>query len=63
MASTTTVRPGFQSSGNSVASDDEIRQLTEQLYAKETNSQIGNIQVNIQGRTRSIDSADEAPNP
>ncbi|KAH8289326.1 hypothetical protein KR054_003859, partial [Drosophila jambulina] len=61
--STSTVRPGFQSSGNSVATDDEIRQLTEQLYAKETNSQIGNIQVNIQGRTRSIDSADEAPNP
>ncbi|XP_016978671.1 poly(U)-specific endoribonuclease homolog [Drosophila rhopaloa] len=60
---TTTVRPGFQSSGNSVATDDEIRQLTEQLYSKETNNQIGNIQVNLQGRTRSIDSADEAPNP
>ncbi|KAH8245137.1 hypothetical protein KR032_005329, partial [Drosophila birchii] len=63
VGTTSTVRPGFQSSGNSVASDDEIRQLTEQLYAKETNSQIGNIQVNVQGRTRSIDSADEAPNP
>eukprot|EP00099_Drosophila_melanogaster_P010792 NP_001285102.1 uncharacterized protein Dmel_CG2145, isoform B [Drosophila melanogaster] len=60
---TTTVRPGFQSSGNSVATDDEIRQLTELLYTKESNSQIGNIQVNLQGRTRSIDSADEAPNP
>lgn len=57
------MRPGFQSSGNSVATDDEIRQLTEQLYTKESNSQIGNIQVNLQGRTRSIDSADEAPNP
>ncbi|XP_052850293.1 endoribonuclease CG2145 [Drosophila gunungcola] len=62
-ATTTTVRPGFQTSGNSVATDDEIRQLTEQLYTKETNSQIGNVQVNLQGRTRSIDSADEAPNP
>ncbi|XP_017045856.1 poly(U)-specific endoribonuclease homolog [Drosophila ficusphila] len=62
-ATTTTVRPGFQSSGNSVATDDEIRQLTEQLYTKESNSQLGNIQVNLQGRTRSIDSADEAPNP
>ncbi|XP_017002381.2 endoribonuclease Arlr [Drosophila takahashii] len=62
--STTTVRPGFQSSGNSVATDDEIRQLTEQLYTKETtNNQFGNVQVNLQGRTRSIDSADEAPNP
>lgn len=60
---TSTVRPGFQTSGNSVATDDEIRQLTEQLYTKETNSQLGNIQVNLQGRTRSIDSADEAPNP
>lgn len=57
------MRPGFQSSGNSVATDDEIRQLTELLYTKESNSQIGNIQVNLQGRTRSIDSADEAPNP
>jgi len=46
-----------------VATDDEIRQLTEQLYTKETNTQLGNIQVNLQGRTRSIDSADEAPNP
>ncbi|XP_060662286.1 endoribonuclease CG2145 [Drosophila nasuta] len=60
---TTTVRPGFQSSGNSVASDDEIRQLTEQLYTKESNSQLNNIAVNLQGRTRSIDSADEAPQP
>ncbi|KAH8396296.1 hypothetical protein KR222_007663 [Zaprionus bogoriensis] len=58
---TTTVRPGFQSSGNSLATDDEIRQLTEQLYTKETNSQLSNIYVNLQGRTRSIDSADEAP--
>lgn len=61
--STTTVRPGFQSTGNSVASDDEIRQLTEQLYTKETNSQLSHINVNLQGRTRSIDSADEAPQP
>lgn len=60
---TTTVRPGFQSSGNSVATDDEIRQLTEQLYTKETNSQLNHITVNIQGRTRSIDSGDEAPQP
>lgn len=62
-STTTTVRPGFQSSGNSVASDDEIRQLTEQLYTKESNSQINHINVNLQGRTRSIDSADEAPQP
>ncbi|BFF99986.1 poly(U)-specific endoribonuclease homolog [Drosophila madeirensis] len=62
-AATTTVRSGFQSSGSSVASDDEIRQLTEQLYTKESNSQISLVQVNLQGRTRSIDSSDEAPNP
>lgn len=61
--STTTVRPGFQSTGNSVATDDEIRQLTEQLYTKETNNQLSHINVNLQGRTRSIDSADEAPQP
>ncbi|EDW05824.1 poly(U)-specific endoribonuclease homolog [Drosophila mojavensis] len=60
---TTTVRPGFQSSGNSVATDDEIRQLTEQLYNKESNSQLSQITVNLQGRTRSIDSGDEAPQP
>ncbi|XP_034140227.1 poly(U)-specific endoribonuclease homolog [Drosophila guanche] len=62
-ASTTAVRPGFQSSGSSVASDDEIRQLTEQLYTKESNSHVSLVQVNLKGRTRSIDSADEAPNP
>ncbi|EDW62295.1 endoribonuclease CG2145 [Drosophila virilis] len=61
--STTTVRPGFQSTGNSVATDDEIRQLTEQLYTKESNSQLSHITVNLQGRTRSIDSGDEAPQP
>ncbi|ALC49493.1 CG2145 [Drosophila busckii] len=61
--SSTTVRPGFTSTGNSVATDDEIRQLTEQLYTKESNNQISQITVNLQGRTRSIDSGDEAPQP
>lgn len=62
---TTTVRPGFQSTsdGNSVATDAEIQTLTETLYTKETNSQLNLITVNPQGKTRSIDSTDEAPQP
>ncbi|XP_061400797.1 endoribonuclease CG2145 [Musca vetustissima] len=62
---TTTVRPGFQSStdNNPVASDAEIQTLTETLYTKETNSQLSLVTVNPQGKTRSIDSTDEAPQP
>ncbi|KAI8125385.1 putative poly(U)-specific endoribonuclease [Lucilia cuprina] len=60
---TTTVRPGFENQGNNLASDDEIRSLTETLYTKEVNSQLNLITVNAQGKTRSIDSTDEAPQP
>uniref|UniRef100_T1PE22 Endoribonuclease XendoU n=1 Tax=Musca domestica TaxID=7370 RepID=T1PE22_MUSDO len=62
---TTTVRPGFQSStdNNPTASDAEIQSLTETLYNKETNSQLSLLTVNPQGKTRSIDSTDEAPQP
>lgn len=60
----TTVRPGFQAQGgNSVATDDEIRTLTETLYTKEVNNQLNLITINAQGKTRSIDSTDEAPQP
>lgn len=60
----TTAKPGAASgaSGSSVASDDEIRALTEQLYAKEQ-SLLNLVHVNPQGKTRSIDSTDEAPKP
>ncbi|KAM7349042.1 endoribonuclease Arlr [Cochliomyia hominivorax] len=60
---TTTVRPGFEKESNNVATDDEIRSLTETLYTKEVNSQLNLITVNTQGKTRSIDSTDEAPQP
>lgn len=60
---TTTVRPGFENQGNTLATDDEIRSLTETLYTKEVNSQLNYITVNPQGKTRSIDSTDEAPKP
>lgn len=60
---TTTIRPGTTGSGNSLATDDEIRTLTEALFTKEVNSQLNLIRVNPQGKTRSIDSADEAPLP
>lgn len=60
----TTTRPGFSpTAGNNLATDEEILTLTENLYAKEVNSQLAKIQVNPQGRTRSIDSTDEAPKP
>lgn len=61
--STTTVRPGFENTGNSLATDDEIRKLTETLYTKEANTQINYITINAQGKTRSIDSTDEAAQP
>ncbi|XP_065363286.1 endoribonuclease CG2145 [Calliphora vicina] len=60
---TTTVRPGFEKQGNNLATDDEIRSLTETLYTKEVNNQLSLITVNAQGKTRSIDSTDEAPQP
>uniref|UniRef100_A0A1A9ZEJ9 EndoU domain-containing protein n=1 Tax=Glossina pallidipes TaxID=7398 RepID=A0A1A9ZEJ9_GLOPL len=62
---TTTIRPGVRenSATNNLATDDEIRTLTETLYSKEANSQINLIRVNVQGKTRSIDSTDEAPQP
>ncbi|KAL9872041.1 endoribonuclease Arlr [Glossina fuscipes fuscipes] len=62
---TTTIRPGARENSaiNNLATDDEIRTLTETLYSKEVNSQINLIQVNVQGKTRSIDSTDEAPQP
>uniref|UniRef100_A0A1A9WT30 EndoU domain-containing protein n=1 Tax=Glossina brevipalpis TaxID=37001 RepID=A0A1A9WT30_9MUSC len=62
---TTTIRPGVRenSATNNLATDDEIRALTENLYSKEANSQINLIRVNAQGKTRSIDSTDEAPQP
>lgn len=59
----TTVKPGMPTTEKPLATDDEIQQLTETLYTKETNSQINQITVNIQGKTRSIDSGDEAPQP
>ncbi|XP_017467938.1 PREDICTED: poly(U)-specific endoribonuclease homolog [Rhagoletis zephyria] len=62
----TTARPGSANgnaaTGSSLASDDEIRALTEQLYAKEQ-SLLNYVNVNPQGKTRSIDSTDEAPKP
>lgn len=63
VGTTTTLRPGFQNAGSSVATDDEIRSLTETLYTKETNGQMNLITVQPQGKTRSIDSTDEAPQP
>ncbi|XP_055854246.1 endoribonuclease CG2145-like [Episyrphus balteatus] len=61
--STSTVSPGSATTEKSLATDDEIRQLSETLYQKETNSQLSQITVNIQGKTRSIDTSDEAPQP
>nr|XP_013100634.1 unnamed protein product [Stomoxys calcitrans] len=51
------------SDGNALATDAEIQTLTETLYTKETNSQLSLITVSPQGKTRSIDSTDEAPKP
>ncbi|XP_037933502.1 poly(U)-specific endoribonuclease homolog [Teleopsis dalmanni] len=60
---TTTVRPGMTNSDKSLATDDELRAFSENLYAKEVNSQLTLIRINPQGKTRSIDSTDEAPLP
>jgi len=43
--------------------DDEIQELTEQLYEKEQNSALKFIQVNLQSKTRSTDRGDEASEP
>lgn len=61
--STTTARPGSATTSRTVATDAEIQALTEQLYTKEVNNQISLIRINLQGKTRSIDSTDEAPQP
>lgn len=59
----TTAKPGAGSSASaSLASDDEIRALTEQLFTKEQGL-LNLVHVNPQGKTRSIDSTDEAPKP
>ncbi|XP_055920411.1 endoribonuclease CG2145-like [Eupeodes corollae] len=48
--------------GPDSVTDYELLQLSEDLYEKE-NSKLDQVRVNMQGRTRSIDTNDEAPEP
>lgn len=47
---------------NKLASDEEISILTENLLSKDSNNQNKHITLNLQGKTRSTERTDEAPN-
>lgn len=49
--------------GNSNATDDELREFSEALLKKDVNNAMKYVTVNVQGKTISRSSVDEAPLP
>lgn len=49
--------------GNSNATDDELREFSEALLKKDVNNAMKYVTVNLQGKTISRSSVDEAPLP
>lgn len=65
----TTHRPSGPSSTRSPGSetslvtDAELAQVSETIFSKETNSKLSNLHLDLQGKTRSSETKDEAPKP
>lgn len=58
--SSTTIKTG---SGKSLVTDAELSQVSELIFAKETNSKLSNLHIDLQGKTKSFETKDEAPKP
>ncbi|KAL5278722.1 ENDOU family protein [Megaselia abdita] len=59
-APSSTRSPGSE---KSLVSDEELSQVSETIFSKETNSKLANLHLDIQGRTKSFETKDEAPKP